>query len=239
MSYFDSHPQINTTRKRIFPVVHVDTLEQTLTNVTLAHEAKADGVFLINHRHDHRHLCDVYAEVRRAFPDMFIGLNFLDRYPWTALQIIETMDNVSALWVDNVGVEDNVIMPWAEDMAVDMERSLWNGVYFGGTAFKHQKKNMSDALAARSAREICHVVTTSGAATGSSAKAKKLHAMKWALDSHPLATASGFSIENAAEQLVYLDAVLVATSVLKPGDDLNFDPDKLNKLVAFTHQFIK
>ena len=54
--------------------------------------------------------------------------------------------------------------------------------------------------------------------------------MKEAIGDHPLAIASGISLENVEQFLPYSDAFLVATSLLKPGTE-DFDPQRVKDLV--------
>ncbi len=56
-----------------------------------------------------------------------------------------------------------------------------------------------------------------------------------ALGTHPLAIASGVSVENVASMLGKVDAFLVASSVLLPDEEI-FDRKKLGLLASLIHQ---
>lgn len=235
MGYFSEHPWLQQPGKKILPVVHVFNSAQALSNTDLALKLGADGVFLIDHEKPWRELIEVYEVVRAYWPKAFIGLNFLDLDPINAHAATERTSAVSALWSDNVGITDTDISLEAIELASHMVDKAWDGLYFGGTAFKGQGWVNDEARAARLASEMCHVVTTSGRTTGSAADIEKLAAMKAAIGDRLLATASGYSIENAAEQLQHIDVALVASSVCR--DFHNFDEAKLRELIEFTHAF--
>ena len=67
---------------RIFPVIHVTSLEQALRNATLAYEERADGIFLISHGGvTDEGLLEIHARVHAKFPEWWIGVNCLSVAP--------------------------------------------------------------------------------------------------------------------------------------------------------------
>ena len=50
-------------------VIHVESEHQALENASIAYDAEADGIFLINHDYDCGHLLKVFLVVRARFPD--------------------------------------------------------------------------------------------------------------------------------------------------------------------------
>jgi predicted TIM-barrel enzyme len=94
-------------------------------------------------------------------------------------------------------------------------RAGWQGLYFGGIAFKYQRE-VPDALlpdAARKASPWVDVVTSSGPGMGYAASIAKAKALRSGAGAHPLALASGVSPENVAGFLSYVDAYLVASEI--------------------------
>ena len=96
---------------------------------------------------------------------------------------------------------------------------------FGGVAFKYGPDETLtgeplQALAASAARFV-DVVTTSGPGTGHAAELAKIVTMREAIGDHPLAVASGTTVENVGQFLPLVDAFLVATGVSRSFDELD------------------
>jgi predicted TIM-barrel enzyme len=117
----------------------------------------------------------------------------------------------------------------AEAIQAAREQSGWQGLYFGGVAFKYQRTVKDVGRAARLAAEYMDVVTTSGPATGESADRVKIQTMKAALGDVPLAIASGTTPENVGGYLEIADCFLVATGISKSW--LEFDEERVRELV--------
>lgn len=206
--------------KRFFPVVHcVCPLEKqgsghALRNARIAFENFADGVFLIGHALNYQSLLMIYEQVRKEFPENWIGVNFLDvaaRKDWSLLmQLARRYPDVNALWIDN--------MP---DTRLDTNARI---ELFGGVAFKYIDPNLrGEALVAEChrAKRLVDVITTSGSATGSPPDIAKLEEMRSAIgDQTRLALASGVTIENVGEFLPTVDTFLVASSVTRREKNL-------------------
>jgi hypothetical protein len=77
-----THPKLARlpSRRRVFPVIHLKSVEQVLENTKLAHSLDCDGVFLINHGNSSALLLDAFKQARDAYPDFFIGLNILTEW---------------------------------------------------------------------------------------------------------------------------------------------------------------
>jgi predicted TIM-barrel enzyme len=109
-------------------------------------------------------------------------------------------------------------------------------LYFGGVAFKYQRKVEDLETAARIARAYMDVVTTSGPATGEAADIEKIRRMRDGLGpSEALAIASGLTVDNVSEYLPYADVLMVATGVSESWDKL--DIDKLTEFVKKVRAF--
>lgn len=230
-SYREVFPKKNT----LLIVIHVKTLEQALRNVVIAEKSGADGVFLINHSFPSEELIKIYQEVRKKYPDWWIGLNFLDLKPWEALACIPM--NASGLWVDDAQINEAAKHPtWrAEENWNQRKRmSNWHGLYFGGIAFKYQKTPVHDlGLVCAWATLYMDVITTSGKATGVAADLKKIKTMREAIDENthdsPLAVASGITPENVKNYVDFVDCFLVSTGVSHSFTEL--DENRVKELV--------
>ncbi len=99
------------------------------------------------------------------------------------------------------------------------QESGWDGLYFGGVAFKYQRPVEDLTSAARIAARYMDVVTTSGPGTGIAAARDKIVAMKEAVGDLPLAA----------------DCFLVATGISRSFTEL--DLEKVNRLLGRVRAF--
>jgi hypothetical protein len=99
--------------------------------------------------------------------------------------------------------------------------SGWQGLYFGGVAFKYQRPVHDLARAAGLASKYMDVITTSGPGTGQASSRAKIRAMKEALGDFPLAIASGITPANVHDYLDVADCFLVATGISKSFTELD------------------
>lgn len=209
------------------PVVHVVSRIQALRSARIAKTGGADGVFLINHDISGNDLFSIYDAVRKSQPDYWIGLNCLDRHAWEMFRIIP--ESVSGVWSDDAGYDEDeadpvfgAILSWSTRKG----RLDWKGLYFGGVAFKYQKKVSDVGQAAKLMMPCVDVLTTSGEKTGSAPSVLKVKEMRSALGpDFPLAIASGVTPENVAEFMPYVDCFLVATGISKNFTEL--DPKRV------------
>jgi uncharacterized protein len=201
------------------PVIHVENEMQACYNARIAAEEGADGIFLINHSISHRRLVLCYDSVHQALPGFWIGLNCLD-LGRRAVGVIPR--EVVGLWVDNAGIGEEWMPGYSpEDFTRSRERVGWEGLYFGGVAFKHQRVLMDAAEEAALAVPHVDVITTSGVSTGSAPDVGKIKEMKAAIGDHALAIASGITPENVGGYLPYANAFLVATGVSRSFTELS------------------
>lgn len=223
--------------KKIFPkknslltVVHAESQEQVERNIKIAFESGADGAFLVNHRIGFDLLLKIYESVRCQYPDFWIGLNFLDLTASESLNIVP--DDASGLWVDDAGIYEDRNNP-AQIAYMNWNVRSWNkdwrGLYFGGVAFKYQRKVSNLALAAKCAMPYMDVITTSGDATGYAPEIEKILKIRETIGDFPLAIASGISASNVGDYLDLANCFLVATSISDSFTELN--PQKIDKLL--------
>jgi hypothetical protein len=218
-----------TNRHVILPVIHVAESEQALRNAEIARRQGCDGIFLIRHEIDYTELLRVHRLLFEAFPDWWIGVNCLDLAPSEVFDKIT--DEVAGVWVDNAMINEREAHQFvAEKIQAARVKSGWQGLYFGGVAFKYQRHVDDVRRAAQIAAEYMDVVTTSGPGTGQAAERDKIRAMKEALGAFPLGIASGITLGNVGGYLEIADSFLVATGISKSW--LEFDEERVRGLVA-------
>lgn len=219
-------------RHVVLPVIHVTEREQALRNAAVAFEAGADGIFLINHTIGHAGLLRIHRVVAAEFPGQWVGVNCLDIAPQEVFAMVD--ESVAGVWVDNACIDETrAPQPMADKILAAREKSAWHGLYFGGVAFKHQREVSDLEQAAITAARYMDVVTTSGPGTGIAADTNKIARMKAALETHPLAIASGITPENVHEYLPHADCFLVATGISRTFEEL--DPARVGALVRAVH----
>ena len=89
---------------QVFPVLHFRDPATTLEQADLAHDAGADGVFVISHRGADEEVVRVAEHLRQRFPQGFqVGINLLSRSAsqacWAALA-----SKLDMVWADHMGV---------------------------------------------------------------------------------------------------------------------------------------
>jgi predicted TIM-barrel enzyme len=225
--------QVFPGRSRVFlPVVHVRDETQAAENVQIARDAGADGVFLINHGLGHQRLLRIAQEAAERNAKLFVGVNCLDLPAEGVFSRVPRC--IRGVWTDNAG-----ICAGDPDAAIRIraarEQSDWDGLYFGGVAFKYQPLNGSPGEAARLAVDYVDVVTTSGSGTGVPPSVAKVAAMRGAIGMCPLAIASGITPENIVGFLPHADAFLVATGISQNFN--NLDPARTRMLAALVHGY--
>jgi len=199
----------------LFPVIHYFDSETTLANASIALQAGCKGVVLINMRCIHEELDNGFKEIKRHFPELLVFINRLGCHDPT--QLVSDMEmGLNGTWVDNPGVSSAGITPYAEELTVSL-RNIWQKnpdyLFFGSVAFKTQEDEPEPARAAKLAKELGWIVTTSGVGTGIAPDLEKVILMKQAIGSHPLAIASGITPDNVDPFLPSVDYYLVATGI--------------------------
>lgn len=222
----------------VTPVIHVQSTAQALANLDILQAAGCPGAFLINHDFGRETFLPILREVRRAMPDLWLGVNFLaedGRVGFAALGALASEGCAfQALWADDACLDERQTdQPDATAIAAARAASGWSGLYFGGVAFKKQRPVADSDLerAARLGSEWLDVVTTSGLATGQAPDLANIARFRTAIGDAPLAVASGITPENAALFAADVDCFLVATGINLPGDFYNIDPVRLAALL--------
>ena len=221
----------------ILPVIHVIDSGQTAANIDKLLTAGIKGCFLINHDFDVETFLPIIRSIRAAYPDFWLGLNFLGVTGLDAFPVLASLSDegsrIDAYWADDARIDERTDDQSEADAIADMLKNCgWQGLYFGGTAFKKQRPvNPGDyAASARIAGGYMDVVTTSGVATGNAADLGKIATFREALPDKPIALASGITPENAADYS-NVDCFMVATGINIDQDFYNIDPAKLDQLM--------
>ena len=228
----------------VLPVIHVLDSPQAKRNLATVVDCGAPGAFLINHDFDVDQFLPIIDDCRRTYPDLWLGVNFLGVSGETAFPILgllaEKGTAVDAYWADDARIDERVTeQTEAESITKVRISGAWDGLYFGGTAFKKQRtvEPTKYREAAGIASKHMDVVTTSGIATGHSAQIQKIHDFRQGVADRPLAIASGITPENVGDYLEHADAFLVATGINYPDDFYNLDPRRLRQLLRKSRQF--
>jgi predicted TIM-barrel enzyme len=220
----------------LLPVVHPIGREEALASIRIAHDLGIKGVFLIDQGMTERDVLALVGSVRDRYPSLWIGLNLLSRTPADALTVMQTARiSVDGLWSDNAGIEEGRVMgsthPAAETFNFMRRSTHWNGLYFGGVAFKYQREVAAEDLGAAAEMSLPYVdvLCTSGPGTGYAADVEKVRALRAGLGDHAMALASGVTPENVRIYLPYVQAFLVGTGIERQLGVL--DPAKIEALL--------
>lgn len=215
-------------RRVLLVVIHAETYEQIFENAAIAIETKADGILLINHTISGEELVAHYNRLQRAYPELWIGLNCLTLSP---MELLQKVPDLYSLWTDSCGFgNDGEWLPGYEVLAG------FQGLWFGGFAFKHQPQPTDIERDAHLASYFMDVMTTSGEATGKPAEYSKVQRIRQSIgQSTVLALASGVNAVNVKAYLPLVDCFIVASSVTD-GNARLIRP-KLVELVELVHSY--
>lgn len=241
MNRADFHKLFKSPGPVVLPVIHVLDTERTVMNIKKLVLAGAQGCFLINHDFEPEQFLPIIRDTRKRFPSLWIGVNFLavtgkDAFPVLA-KLAEISCRVDAYWADDACINEHGNNCVADEIERARVNSGWDGLYFGGTAFKKQRE-VDPAHYGDAARQAClfmDVVTTSGVATGHEADLGKIETFRSAIGDKPLALASGIDPNNA-HRYAGVDCFMVATGINEAGNFYDIDLNKLTKLLAITRQ---
>ncbi|WP_146347221.1 BtpA/SgcQ family protein [Falsiphaeobacter marinintestinus] len=244
MNRTDFHKLFKTPGPVVLPVIHVLDSARTLKNVEVLLEAGAQGCFLINHDFEPEKFLPIIRDTRAAFPSLWMAVNFLAVTGKVAFPILGQLQSegcqVDAYWADDACIDEDGANAEAKEIAAVRESSGWDGLYFGGTAFKKQRA-VDPSRYGDAAREACpfmDVITTSGVATGQEADLGKIETFRAAIGDRPMALASGISPENAMSY-ADVDCFMVATGINEPGNFYDIDPGRLADLMSITRTLSK
>jgi len=242
MQLSEFHARFDSPGPVILPVIHVLDESSTAANIDHVVNAGLKGCFLINHDFGIEPFLPIIKAIRTRYPDFWIGLNFLAVTGLEAFPILAELGArgtpIDAYWADDARIDERAdSQTEAEEIAAIRQSCGWEGLYFGGTAFKKQRPvNPQDhARAATIAGNYMDVVTTSGIATGKSADIGKLDRFRQSLPGRPIALASGITPENARDYDM-VDCFMVATGINIEGDFYRIDPARLARLFTICRE---
>lgn len=203
--------------KRLIPVIHYLNDEQVYQNIETCLAEGIGHVFLINHLTDNIDLLRISQKVKQDYPNLWVGLNFLDLTPVEVLGMDLPFD---ALWLDQTLT------------LTDIENQKFKGEIFSGLNFKYQRQASGEDLVQAVAliQQTSTCACSSGAGTGIPPTTDKIKELKNLLGDFPLAIASGVSEYNIESYLPYVDDFLVASSITGRGEII--DADLLKKLMG-------
>ncbi len=237
----DVRRKFNCSGVAILPVIHVLDYDQICYNIDALLDEGAPGCFLINHDFGVAKFLPLIMEVRENYPSLWFGVNFLGQKGHKAFPVLGKLAAkgwyVDAYWADDAGIEehlnynDQVMAKLIKDTKTE---SSWDGLYFGGVAFKKQREvDFKDLhMAAEKACGYMDVVVTSGWATGVSAPIQKIQEIRQGVgEKQAVGLASGVTPDNIETYRDYIDTTLVATGINRPGDFYNIDPPRLRALL--------
>ena len=244
MNRNDFHKLFKTPGPVVLPVIHVLDSARTRQNVETLLKAGAQGCFLINHDFAPEQFLPIIRDTRAAFPSLWMAVNFLAVTGKDAFPILGQLQSegcqVDAYWADDACIDEDGANSEAKAIAQARIDSGWDGLYFGGTAFKKQRE-VDPNRYGDAARESCpfmDVITTSGVATGQEADLGKIETFRAAIGDRPMALASGISPENA-QAYADVDCFMVATGINKPDNFYDIDAGRLAELMSITRTLAK
>lgn len=224
--------------KHVYPVIHHLDLELTRTEATVAFNAGADGVFLISHHGDDTDLLGIAHEIKQQYLTKKVGLNLLGFDCVKAYHLCYGL-GLDMMWTDFAGIDST---GYTGELGENLQRAHWNTDFglevFASVAFKYQKAEPNPAGAAKVARDLGYIATTSGPGTGQAPDVSKIVAMidhlTMGIDgSLDLAIASGMTPENVHLFTPYVSHFLVSTGISK--DEYRLDPYKVKQFCEIVH----
>lgn len=187
-------------KTEIIPVIHMVNEKQVFDNVETCKQCGIEKVFLINHVVSVRDLLDCAHRVKSKYPDMWVGVNMLGTPTHIALS--NTLEGIDGLWCD------------ATIGAIEAKKvRQFKGMFFGGLAFKYQPQPTDLEMACKEASFATDVACTSGTGTGKAPTTVKIKAIREFIGEHPIAIASGVSVENIDSFKGLANYILVASSI--------------------------
>jgi uncharacterized protein len=241
MNRTEFHKLFKSPGPVVLPVIHVLDSNRTLRNIEALVNAGVPGCFLINHDFAPEQFLPIIRDTRAAYPSLWMAVNFLAVTGKDAFPILADLQDqgcqVDAYWADDACIDEDGVNAEAKEIANIRRNSGWNGLYFGGTAFKKQRE-VDVSRYGDAAREACpfmDVITTSGVATGQEADLGKIETFRAAIGDRAMALASGISPTNA-QAYRDVDCFMVATGINETGNFYDIDPQKLAELMAISRK---
>lgn len=193
----------NKITTELIPVIHMINENQVLTNVKTCLSCGVEKVFIINHQSSSEELIRCAKRVKETYPKLWVGINMLDKFIEDAILYEFGFDG---LWCDqSIKLED-------------YRHRKFEGMLFTGLAFKYQPQPKDIELACKESILTSDVSTTSGPGTGRAANIAKILELREHLGDHPMAIASGVSVDNVDLYKGIVNYLLVASSITSASE---------------------
>ena len=216
---------------KFFPVIHLLDDAQGRREADKAFDAGADGVFFIHHRGDDTMAVRVAQEVKKAYPQWYVGINLLASGAVVAFErSIEA--GLDAIWADSVGVSsEGLTLVGHELRKLHLVHPFVD--IFAGVAFKYQPEDLNPTGTVYQLSDLGWIPCTSGAATGSAASVEKVATLGNA-SSQGLGLASGVTLDNVLDYCEHVTHFFVATSISL--DDYTLDFEAMSAMAGRIHR---
>ena len=144
MNRTEFHRHFGSNNVIVLPVIHVLNHRQTALNIDKLISERVSGCFLINHDFKINRFLPIIRSIRRIYPEFWIGVNFLAVTGQTAFPILASLQRegyrVDAYWADDACIDERVEKQVEANLISKIRKDCeWQGLYFGGTAFKKQR----------------------------------------------------------------------------------------------------
>jgi len=187
-------------KTELIPVIHMVSAEQVMANAEICVQCGIKKVFIINHVVDVDELIQCAYRVKIKNSPLWVGINMLGL---TAEEAITTpLNGLDGIWCDSSLPTDKAYL-----------KKEFRGMFFGGLAFKYQTQPKDLQLACEESKIVTDVATTSGSGTGKAPTTVKIKTIREYLGDHPMAIASGVSVDNIESYKGLADYLLVASSI--------------------------
>src|SRR5688500_17215313 len=133
----------------LLPVIPPIGHGEAMASVQAAVHAGCKGIFLINQGMDEDEVLALVMTVRAQHPTLWVGVNLLGVPPDEVLRrgLAACGGRLDGIWADNAHVdEDAPSQPAAAAFVEARKKHGWNGLYFGGVAFKYQREVRAENL---------------------------------------------------------------------------------------------
>jgi uncharacterized protein len=228
------------SRSRVLlPVIHPVNEATALSSVAVAVGAGCRGIFLINQGMSSSEVLQLVMTVRRLHPKLWVGVNLLGHSPAEILSLglAACEGRLDGIWSDNAHIDESATQQPQAQAFVEARQALkWDGLFFGGVAFKYQRDVAASQLGAAGAAAAPYmdVVCTSGPGTGHAADVDKVANLRDGMpETSPLALASGITEDNVRTYLPDVQVFLVGTGIESAFGVL--DATKVKRLADIIH----
>lgn len=207
--------------KKLIPVIHVITEEDTYLNIELCLKNEINNIMLISHGYfNFEKIINLYIKLKNDYPILNLGINFLDLKNTNIFQILKNYNFYpDMLWIDNcfknIDYSLNETITFHNNYQNYIENGF-KGLFFCGFAFKYQKQPKNLELSTKKILPIINgILTTSGEETGTASNLNKIITIFNILknDNLKICLASGININNIDIFINYIDYFLVSTGI--------------------------